>query len=88
MNRDDEPMTKPAESAPPKPDLPGVDAILSETYGGEPFFTLRGQDVFAPALVTAWALLAARHGCPPEKVSAAFATAKAMQKWPNCKHPD
>lgn len=76
------------DKLPPKLDLPGVDDILSETYGGEPFFTLRGQDAFAPALVTAWAVLAAAHGCPAEKVSRAFAIAKAMQKWPSRKHPD
>jgi hypothetical protein len=69
-------------------DLVAYDAMLSERFGGEPFFTLRGQDAFAPALITAWAMLAADHGCPPDKVTAAFEVAKTMHKWSPRKFPD
>lgn len=53
----------------------------------EPIFILRGQDKLAPALVHAWASLAAEHGCQPEKVASAFKCAAEMQKWHQRKFP-
>lgn len=54
----------------------------------EPLFILRAQDLHAPALVEAWASMAARSGCAPEKVAEAMALANKMRAWPNRKNPD
>lgn len=76
----------------PKPvepvSLRQFEEALSSVLGGEPVFTLRGQDVLSAAFVTAWAMQAAALGVPAEKVSRAFATAKAMTQWPVKKMPD
>jgi hypothetical protein len=54
----------------------------------EPTFTLRAQDSFAADLVERWANLAEASRCPPGKVLAARAVARAMFEWRTKKLPD
>jgi hypothetical protein len=67
------------EVRPPKADAP--DPI-------EPTFTLRAQDILAPAIVRAWCEMAVLIGAPPEKVREARAIALAMERWRYRKVPD
>ncbi len=64
------------------------DDCLDKIKPGEPFFILRGQDILAPDKVRDWAREASVNGCSHSKVREAFATADAMEKWPNRKYPD
>lgn len=62
---------------------------LGKAADDEPVFTLRAQDISAPALVRAWANKAAGHlGYTHPKVIEAIKLAEAMEAWPNRKHPD
>ena len=54
----------------------------------EPTFTLRGQDLLAPAIVEAWARAAEGEGVSAEKVAGAREIAEAMMKWRPKKVPD
>ncbi len=47
----------------------------------EPVFVLRARDKLAPIVVRVWAELAAAHGCPEEKLRAAFHTQLEMRDW-------
>lgn len=56
---------------------------------GEPYFVLRGQDLFAAQLVENWARNVELHGTTPaEKVAEARNVAQAMREWPKKKVPD
>lgn len=69
--------------------LPPLDPCYAKLVPGEPFFVLRGQDVFAPALVRMWAEKVVLAGpVDKEKIGIALATADAMEAWPNRKIPD
>ena len=62
-------------------------AIVAEE-DNEPTFTLRGQDLLAPAIVEAWARAAEGEGVSAEKVAGAREIAEAMMKWRPKKVPD
>lgn len=47
----------------------------------EPVFLLRGQDVFAPDAIHAWADAAQAHGADPAIIAAARRQASAMVNW-------
>jgi len=63
---------------------------------GEPFFVLRSQDIFAPALVRDWArsylyneiATKSDYQNSLEKYHKAMRIADAMETWPNRKYPD
>ncbi len=54
----------------------------------EPIWIFRAQDKLAPEKIRDWAREASVNGCSHSKVKEAFATADAMEKWPNRKYPD
>lgn len=56
-------------------------SCLTKAADDEPVFVLRGQDKLAPALVRAWAVLAALHGCGDDKVIEARYAAQKMEDW-------
>lgn len=47
----------------------------------EPTFTLRAQDILAPAVVKAWCEMAAVIGVNPEKIREARQIALSMEQW-------
>lgn len=53
---------------------------------GEPLFTLRAQDVLAPAIVEAWADQAEAGGAPESKVNEARILANEMRQWQAANH--
>jgi hypothetical protein len=60
------------------------------TLRGQDTFVLAQQDRAAPAAIDAWAMLAAAHGCPDDKVQHALVTAESWRvqpmsatKWPD-----
>lgn len=62
---------------------------LGRIPADEPIFTLRAQDLFAPALVRLWASLNALNPtCKPTKLKEARDIAEAMERWPTRKFPD
>lgn len=61
---------------------PGQFDVFNKLAPEEPYFVLRANDRFAPALVALWANLAQTHGCGEAKITEAFECARAMQKWP------
>lgn len=54
----------------------------------EPTFTLRAQDVLAPAVIRAWCEMAAMVGVPPEKIREARQAALRMEQWGHRRVPD
>lgn len=54
---------------------------------GEPTFTLRAQDVSAPAVVAEW-IKQNVMTCPAGKLREALDTAIKMREWPSKKHAD
>jgi hypothetical protein len=64
------------------------DSCLNKAADDEPIFVLRAHDALAPAVVRAWATLAAGAGAPFEKFKSACDLAELMEKWPNRKLPD
>lgn len=54
----------------------------------EPVFTLRAQDVLAPAVVRAWCEMASVLSVNPEKIREARQIALAMEHWISRKVPD
>lgn len=64
------------------------EGCLGKAADNEPVFILRGQDKLAPALVVAWARLAAEHGCGMGKVKEALDLAHSMASWSTRKFPD
>lgn len=65
-----------------------MSGCLANADDDEPVFILRAQDKLAPALVRAWAALAAEHGCDIVKCQMAVETAEDMEDWPTRKFPD
>lgn len=72
----------------PKTALEEINDEMSADYGGEPFFTLRGQDIFAAPLVRMWAELAVLSPQSRAKGLRAFELANRMEKWSTRKWPD
>lgn len=76
--------------------LEQVNQKMSQENGGEPFFTLRGQDFMAPKLIRLWAdmLFSLSQADTPAntrrraKAHEAFLVADAMDAWPKKKIPD
>jgi hypothetical protein len=71
-------------------------SCLNKAHPNEPLFVLRGQDRVAAEVVRYWVYLAS-GGMPhlfqlPKDISAkameALKIAKAMEAWPDRKHPD
>jgi hypothetical protein len=58
-----------------------IDSCLAKVKPGEPFFTLRAQDLLAPWAVRQWAARAQENGTPQEKIDAALALAAEMEEW-------
>jgi ATP-dependent Clp protease ATP-binding subunit ClpX len=54
----------------------------------EPIFTLRAQDLLAPAIIRAWCELAVLASVPPDKIREAREIALQMEQWPKRKVPD
>lgn len=54
---------------------------------GEPFFTLRGQDIFTASLVQKWIDLATLAEVPADKLHSAQALQMAIASWPQKKIP-
>jgi hypothetical protein len=54
---------------------------------GEPFFTLRGQDIFTASLVQKWIELARLADVPADKLHSAQALQMAIAAWPQKKIP-
>jgi len=65
-----------------------ADGCFDKLKEGEPFFVLRGQDKFAPALVVAWIELAKEYGVDADKIVEAMRCADDMRRWPDRKFPD
>ena len=61
---------------------------LAKLNPDEPYFVLRGQDLLAPQLVRAWAVIARGYGCPIEKTNDALRCATRMENWPIRKAPE
>lgn len=61
---------------------------LNQLKPGEPFFTLRGQDLLAATTVRHWAAEVSVHCGVTEKSREADALADAMDKWHPRKLPD
>lgn len=62
---------------------------LEKLKPNEPYFVLRGQDFFAPALIRMWADLNTLNPyCSPEKIRTAREIALQMDHWPDRKWPD
>lgn len=76
------------EVAEPRDDRHGNHAMLAKMDPKEPFFILRGQDVFASGLVKQWADLAESGGVRRDKIENARQCARAMRQWPVKKLPD
>lgn len=53
----------------------------------EPLFVLRARDRFAASLVRTWAIMADKHGAPPELVAEASRLADQMEEWPTKQTP-
>ncbi len=71
-----------------KSDRFGSWAMLEKMDEKEPFFIVRGQDVFAAFIVGIWADLAESAGASAVKVANARQCARAMRNWPKKKIPD
>lgn len=76
-------------------EISNPNSCLSKAADNEPVFVLRGQDIFAPGLVRAWAELfkAANmtdraNARAREKYLEALFLADAMEQWPSRKMPD
>jgi ribosome-binding protein aMBF1 (putative translation factor) len=54
----------------------------------EPIFTLRGQDILAPAMIRLWCEMAVLTGVPADKIREAREIALLMEQWPKRKVPD
>lgn len=78
----------PAPAPAPRDDRHGNHAMLAKMDPKEPFFILRGQDVFASGLVKQWADLAESGGVRRDKIENARQCARAMRQWPVKKLPD
>lgn len=83
---EDRPALAPAPE--PRDDRHGNHAMLAKMDPKEPFFILRGQDVFASGLVKQWADLAESGGVRRDKIENARQCARAMRQWPVKKLPD
>ena len=70
------------------PDRFGNKAMLDKMDEAEPYFILRGQDVFAAHLVALWADMAESAGTTGAKVQNARQCARAMKNWIKKKIPD
>lgn len=71
-----------------KQDRFGNKVMLDKMDEAEPFFILRGHDVFAAHLVSQWADLAESAGTNEAKVQNARQCARAMKNWIKKKIPD
>lgn len=65
-------------------ELADPNSCLNKAADDEPVFTLRAQDRFAPAIVSAWA--ARVNSLSPEKAKGARETAAAMLEWQKSHH--
>jgi hypothetical protein len=52
----------------------------------EPTFTLRAQDISAPAVIQVW--ISMNRNAPPEKIAAARKVMADMVEWPSKKPAD
>lgn len=66
------------------------DSCLQKLQPGEPYFVLRGQDMFAGVCVFLWCTLVEFFGdeSSAAKLSSAKHTARNMLRWPSKKIPD
>jgi hypothetical protein len=63
-------------------------SCLRNLKPGEPFFVLRGQDIYSATVVRRWAELARDGGVDTVKYLDAVRVASAMDQWPTKKRPD
>ena len=49
---------------------------------GEPYFVIRGQDLFAIAIVATWITWAGRAGVNDQKIADAYQCLCDMRSWP------